>query len=142
MVEPPAHAFVVVVPGELRGKGRPRFPKGGGRPYTPAATEQQERTLGQEARAVFRGPPLVGALALHITLRLLAPQSWSKRKRAAALAGEIRPTGKPDLDNVAKIVGDAWNKIVWVDDSQIAEVAIARHYAEEASATIAVWQIP
>jgi hypothetical protein len=41
------------------------------------------------------------------------PTSWSAKKRASALAGEIAHTSRPDWDNVAKAILDAGNTIIW-----------------------------
>jgi Holliday junction resolvase RusA-like endonuclease len=49
------------------------------------------------------------------------PDSWSAKKRAAALAGDIRPTKKPDLSNIQKALEDGMNAVVFKDDSQITE---------------------
>ena len=56
------------------------------------------------------------------------PKSWPKSKKQAALVGEVQHTGKPDADNVLKIVGDALNGIVWADDSQIVSASINKRY--------------
>jgi Holliday junction resolvase RusA-like endonuclease len=49
------------------------------------------------------------------------PKSWSKKKRAQAMAGQIRPTGTPDLSNLVKQIEDCANKHLWRDDSLIVE---------------------
>jgi Holliday junction resolvase RusA-like endonuclease len=58
-----------------------------------------------------------------VTLNLLCefpiPPSWSKRKQAAALRGEIRFGKRPDGTNLQKLVEDALNGIVFVDDALI-----------------------
>lgn len=46
------------------------------------------------------------------------------------IKGEIRPTKKPDLDNVAKIICDGLNKIAYEDDSQIIDLTVTKYYAE------------
>ena len=38
------------------------------------------------------------------------------------------PTKKPDLDNVLKAVLDGLNGIAFVDDSQVVNVCMAKHY--------------
>lgn len=60
------------------------------------------------------------------------PKSWSKRKRADAIADKIRPTTKPDLDNVIKGIKDALNGVWYKDDSQVVEYGlVGKWYAEE-----------
>lgn len=105
--------------GRLIGKGRPRF--GNGRVYTPSKTVAAEASLGFEARVVMRArklKPFTGALRLSLHVVQVRPKS---RK-------DIHPTGKPDADNQIKLCGDALNKIVWNDDSQIVQVEYLRCY--------------
>src|SRR5271157_1026789 len=46
--------------------------------------------------------PLTGALELWVKVFQKIPDSWSKKKKALALAGEVRPTGRPDASNYLK----------------------------------------
>ena len=57
------------------------------------------------------------------------PSSWSGKKRDAALAGTVRPTGKPDCDNIAKQVY-ALKGVVWNDDAAIVDLHIVKTYGE------------
>lgn len=54
----------------------------------------------------------------------------SKKKCEQALKGEIRPTVKPDCDNIAKNINDALNGIVYHDDKQIACLTVNKFYSE------------
>ena len=54
-------------------------------------------------------PLMNGPLSLVLDVRCAIPTSWSKKKQAAALAGEVWPTGRPDLDNIVKLYADAFN---------------------------------
>ena len=56
------------------------------------------------------------------------PKSASKKKRAAMLTGDIRPTKKPDMDNILKTVADALNGIAYRDDSQIVRAIVDKYY--------------
>lgn len=42
-----------------------------------------------------------------------------RKRREAMIAGTIRPTKKPDADNVLKIVTDSLNDIAYYDDAQM-----------------------
>lgn len=85
------------------------------------------------ARAVLTGP-----LKMEITLILPLPHSWSKKKKAAAKYVSVRP----DLDNYAKAVLDAFNNAcVWNDDGQVAELIIRKIYGEEPKAIISVEEL-
>jgi Holliday junction resolvase RusA-like endonuclease len=58
------------------------------------------------------------------------PASWSKKKRAAALLGMVRP-GRPDIDNVFKLLADSFNRLVWADDALVAELHAQKKYGLE-----------
>ncbi|HEV2674118.1 MAG TPA: RusA family crossover junction endodeoxyribonuclease [Aliidongia sp.] len=132
--------IVITLDGVPCGKGRPRFSRKTGGCFTPAKTRNYESDLKVMAQIAMVGKnPLEGALQISIYAAFPVPASWSQKKRAAALAGEIRPAGKPDYDNVAKIVGDALNQIVWRDDSQIVSAAVHKHYSEKPTLKLAVW---
>jgi Holliday junction resolvase RusA-like endonuclease len=134
------NGYTITIPGELRGKGRPRFSTQRGRPraYTDAKTASAETWIKVCAIEQVGQPMLMGALNVTFMVGVAVPASWSKKKRAAALIGEIRPTGKPDFDNLAKLVSDALNRIVWVDDAQITDVSFIKRYLDTPSTTIIV----
>ena len=44
------------------------------------------------------------------------------------LPEKVWPTKRPDLDNVAKSICDALNKVAYTDDAQIVQLFVARHY--------------
>lgn len=116
------------VPGKPRGKGRPRVPFGGGRPFTPAATRAAEKEIAKLAMIARGSAPLItGTVRLTIEAVFRIPTSWSRRLREAAIAGEVAYTGKPDADNIAKLA-DALNEVLWLDDSQVASVIVTRRY--------------
>ena len=85
-----------------------------------------------QAQAIQFAPstPITGPLLLAITAYMKIPQSWSKKKIHQALMCEIRPTKKPDFDNLAKFVGDALNGIFWLDDKQIVAALIIKQYSD------------
>jgi Holliday junction resolvase RusA-like endonuclease len=112
------------VPGPVVGKGRPRFGKG--RIFTPLATVRYENLVAHEAMLAMRGEaPFAGAVRALVTAYMPIPASYSKRKREGCLAGLLWPTGKPDADNVLKVL-DALNGIVWKDDSQVVDARIIK----------------
>lgn len=46
------------------------------------------------------------------------------------LNGLERPTKKPDIDNIIKLIFDALNKVAYHDDNQIVDVEVHKFYAE------------
>ena len=131
---------VIVLPGPPRGKGRPRFAMRGGRPstYTDEATRSYEGALRMAGSAAMKGAaPIEGALRVIVCATFPVPASWSRAKREQALAGAVRPTGKPDADNLMKVI-DALNEVVWRDDAQVVEAVVAKVYGRVPSLRIEV----
>ena len=121
------------------GKGRPRFSRSTGRVYTPGKTADYEGGLaGAASRVMGDAAPLEGPLAVSVIAVFPIPASWSGKKKAKAAAGLIRPTGKPDGDNLLKACGDGLNAIVWRDDSQIVDARIRKVYGASPAMIIRV----
>lgn len=120
-----------VVPGLPQGKGRPRAVRiaGKARMATPKATVAYEGLIAHSAMHAMAGQaPISGPVAVRMVAIFPVPPSWSKTKRAQALAGVVRPTGKPDVDNVLKAIGDGCNGVVWVDDSAVVDVVATKRF--------------
>lgn len=115
------------VPGEPVAKGRARVTMRG--TYTPKRTRDWEKRAALAAKAAMQGrPPLTGPVSLSVTAAFSIPVSWPKWKRDLACWGRLRHTIKPDSDNLAKIVQDALNGIVWADDAQVVDLVIRKDY--------------
>jgi Holliday junction resolvase RusA-like endonuclease len=78
---------------------------------------------------------------LIVSLTLEVPISWSKKRRAMAIAGEIRATKKPDADNVLKGLKDGCNGIVWKDDAQVVCIELWKAYGAIPSAAVSVLEV-
>lgn len=120
------------IPGEARGKGRPRTTTIGGRArlYTDAKTASYEnlvRLAGSQAMAGRE--PFEEPLTLTITVSTVPPKSYSKKLRAAMLAGDVMPAKKPDLSNILKAVEDGLNGVAYRDDAQIVRLTASKTYA-------------
>lgn len=81
--------------------------------------------------------PLEGALEVGVVALMPIPGSWPRGKRHDAARGLIRPTTKPDDDNILKIL-DALNGVVWRDDSQRTDTQIRKRYGHQPSLQIFV----
>lgn len=117
------------VPGEPRGKQRPRFSRRTGTTYTPSETVAYEK----EVRAEFLragGRKTDGPVALNITAYYKIPTSATKAEREKMLAGQL-PQKKPDIDNVLKIIMDGLNGAAYKDDKQVAAAAASKAYDDE-----------
>ena len=119
------------VPGTPIAKGRPRATTIGGhaRMYTPAKTVRYESDVALFAAQAMAGrPPVDGPCIVIVSAVMPVPASWPKSKQRAALAGDLYPTGKPDLDNLLKAIGDGANGVIWTDDSRIVDLHITKRY--------------
>lgn len=125
-----------IVPGEPIAKGRPRFSvrksKDGGA-YVSVRTPDKTVIYENQVKLEYRDQtggfkfPDDSMLEIEIEAYFSIPKSASKKKRAAMLTGEIRPTKRPDADNVLKCM-DALNGIAFRDDSQIVRATIDKFY--------------
>jgi len=141
--------IIIELDGMPQGKGRLRHrvvrpranPMGYASGYTPSKTRKYEEELAaQAARAIGNRSPIVGPVHVQVFAYVPIPKGWSKRKRMLALAGEIRPTVKPDWDNYAKVC-DALNGVVWVDDKQVIGGRVEKFYSERPRLRIVVTEI-
>lgn len=132
--------FVIYVPGLVRGKGRPKFARRGAfvKVYSDDKTLSAEAWMKHCAIQAVGQPVLKGPLTLIVSITVAVPASWSKRRRADALLGLIKPTGRPDFDNSVKLICDSLNKIVWQDDSQIVDAHVIKKYGLEPGATLTI----
>lgn len=119
------------VPGEPIGKGRPRATTRAGHAalYTPKKTANYESLIAHAAHQAMAGAaPVEFACQVQLSITVGVPASWSKKKQAAALAGQVLPTKKPDTDNVVKAVFDGMNGVVWRDDVQAVDLFVRKRY--------------
>jgi len=120
--------ITVIIQGEPVAKGRPRMTRRGFA-YTPAATRKYE-AHGRLAAQLAMGdrPPIEVPVRIELLVELPIPVSWSQRKRAQAITGDILPTSRPDVDNCIKSALDSINEIVVYDDSQVVEVRATKKF--------------
>lgn len=131
------------IPGEPGAKGRPRFSTFGGRAvaYTDKKTRLYELLVKDAYMTQIGNPdPIKGEMKVEINAHFAIPKSTSKRKRATMVAGKIKPTKKPDTDNIAKIMLDSLNGIAFEDDKQVVELTVTKHYSERPRVEVSVWE--
>lgn len=120
------------VPGQPQGKGRPRIGKIGqhARMFTPAKTVAYEGLIAHAAQLAMAGRPMLdGPVEVSLAIECQVPASWSQKKQRQALAGEVMPTTKPDVDNVVKAVFDGLNGVLWRDDVQVVSLRLRKRYS-------------
>lgn len=130
--------ILFTVAGEPKGKGRPRLGRSG-HAYTPKDTAVYENLV----KVCFQGKypdhkPLDPDVPVKATIQAYysIPKSTSKKKRIDMIMGFLRPLKKPDCDNIAKIICDALNNIVYHDDSQICELTVSKKYSDFPNVTV------
>ena len=130
-----------VVYGEPVGKGRPRFARRGNfvSTYSPQKTKTYEDEIRMMAKAAMgSSEALETPVTVAIYIRVGIPASFSKQKRKDASEGILKPTKKPDIDNIAKCFLDGMNDIVYLDDKQVVNLHVTKVYAETPAVEVMV----
>lgn len=127
--------------GKAVGKQRARIVRRGNFTVgvTPEKTVRYESLVRDEAFKKWGDKaPLQDALDMRVLIGCPIPVSYSGKKRAAALAGQIHPTVKPDMSNIVKAIEDALNAVVYRDDSQIVSQRLVKKFAETPSVRVQI----
>lgn len=120
------------VPGEPRGKGRPRFTKTG-HTYTDSETRAYENKIVAYYRKACGGYRLPDEKFISVDVAAFypIPKSATKAATAEMAAGTRFPSRKPDIDNVLKAVLDSLNGVAYKDDSRVVLVSASKFYGHE-----------
>lgn len=128
------------IDGKVQAKQRPRLSRYG--TYTPAETKNYENWV--KLCFINKYPnfkPLEKALRVNIFAYYEIPRSTSKKRKLDMLNDNIRPTIKPDTDNIAKSILDSLNKIAYLDDKQVVDLKVKKMYAEKPCVYVAIEEI-
>ena len=135
----------VCIYGEPQGKGRPRFSTGCGhvKTRTPEQTVIYENLVKTEYRnqSGVRFPD-DAMLDVRVMAYYTIPKSISKKKRQAMLDHKVRPTKKPDFDNIGKVICDSLNGIAYRDDAQIVDAQVRKFYSDTPRVVVIITDIP
>lgn len=126
-------ALTFTIFGEPTAQGRPRFSTAGGfvKTYDPEKSRTYKQIVYSVISNIKPAKPYDCELVADITAYFKMPKSKSAKWKCQALAGLIRPAKKPDADNIAKIVLDSCNGILFRDDSQIVSLTVSKFYSEQ-----------
>ena len=130
--------------GEPQGKGRPRFSTFNGcvTTRTPDQTVVYENLVKTEYRQQSgKRFPDDAMLDVRIFAFYAIPKSVSKKKRKAMLNRELRPTKKPDFDNIGKVICDSLNGIAYRDDAQIVDSMVRKFYDDTPRVVVSISEI-
>jgi Holliday junction resolvase RusA-like endonuclease len=137
-----SESITFTVPGDPKGKGRPRFGRtksGAPVAFTDSQTAGYENRVALAAHQAMAGrKPLAEAVDLEVRIRMAPPLSASKAGRAAMLDGTFAPTKRPDLDNVFKAVADGLNGIAYTDDALVVGLICRKVYADTAGVDVVI----
>ena len=136
MVDIKTESWSITIPLEPTGQMRPRASVRGGHAFVHKDKKQASRESAIMAHVAqnmpvgrFEGPLLLGVRA-YLPLPKSKPKAWL----AQARAGLVRPTVKPDLDNLIKQVKDCLTQMgVWEDDKNVVEYlpGTGKYYSTE-----------
>lgn len=122
------------------GKQRARTLKTG-HSYTPSETVNYETYVKQLYIMHNFHKQLEGEIQAEITAYFPIPQSVSEKKRQQMLSGQIRPTVKPDWDNIGKIICDSLNNLAYHDDAYITDCTVRKRYSDKPRVEVMLWEI-
>lgn len=134
-----------IVEGKPQGKARARTfynaRAGKMQSMTPEQTKSYEDLIRWKYKAA--GGQYMGEKVLQVDIKAFypIPKAFSKGKTYEALDGNIRPTTKPDCDNIIKVVLDALNGVAYYDDKQVVCVSCNKYYGKEGYLSIEIDEI-
>lgn len=131
------------IPGKAQAKQRPRMGRSGV-VYTPKETlvyENYVKMCYSDYARQFEWLPYENQVKAEIDVLVAVPKSDSKAKKKAKIEGAIRPTVKPDCDNLAKSILDSLNGLAYQDDKQVVELSIKKYYAENAEVRVRLTEV-
>jgi Holliday junction resolvase RusA-like endonuclease len=121
--------------GKPVGKGRPKFSSRGGfvRAYTPKTTADYETKVAESYKAKYGNSMADTDTSLCVSIRAVfpIPQSMRKAEREKALQDEIKPSKKPDIDNIIKSILDGLNGVAYEDDACVTKVLASKSYVSD-----------
>ena len=132
------------VPGEPRGKGRPRAVIRGAHAgvYTDSKTVAYESLIALASKQAMTGrEPFDGPVRVDLAIWMSVPASASRKRQEAMLADQITPTKKPDCNNVLAAAQDGMNGIVYGDDKQVVSLVVHKRYTREPRLEIQVSEV-
>ena len=122
-------SFAIWVGGRPRPQPRPRFVKGRVISTVDAGTKAWQQAIRSTAY-MARGEPIHGAVRLKLVFHM--PIKDAKRH------GQPH-TGRPDVDNLAKLVMDQLTAAgVWADDAKVASLECSKLYAAKGGVGIEI----
>lgn len=126
--------------GDVQAQQRPKFSRYGNNVSVrdPKESKDYKSFVRLVASQVAPDTLITEEIRLRIDVYRKIPKSFSKKKHQQALDGELRPTTKPDVDNLAKGIKDGLSKVIWRDDSQVTELFVRKWYSDNPRAEVTI----
>lgn len=99
-----------------------------GHTYTDDKTRAYEHEIRNAALDAIGCDPFEGPVSVEIRAFLKTPKSVSRTKLAEMLMGFLKPTKKPDADNIAKAVLDGMSGVAYEDDTQVTTLIVRKRW--------------
>ena len=114
--------------GQPVSKARPRVTRT--HTYTPQKTIDYENAIKTEYLRRYR-EVITSKIHMNIRAYMQIPKSTNKKDKVDMISGDIRPTKRPDIDNILKIVLDGLNGVAYTDDSLVVSASVSKWYSDE-----------
>jgi Holliday junction resolvase RusA-like endonuclease len=76
--------------------------------------------------------PLTGPLGLSVDIQFAKPKTVAKG---------YWHTSPGDASNIVKAIEDALNKVAWVDDRQVADSHVIKHWGDSDRIIVSIWPL-
>lgn len=124
-------------------------PKTGGR-FIPGRQAKQAALFIQRWQTLGLAPVPAGDPSRGLVIELLFYVERPKKHFGTGRNSHVlkdryrgaRPTGRPDLSNLVKLVEDALTKNAWADDDQIVRIIAEKDFGTRARTIVRVWLAP
>jgi Holliday junction resolvase RusA-like endonuclease len=134
-----------VVPGDPTPWMRPRHNSRGPftRFYNAPKHDKFMRLVRQKALAVFESSDGLwqGPVRAKVFCLFQIPKSRPGYVKRSIRAGRTVCTNRKDVDNLAKIVLDALNDNVYVDDRQVLDLHVRKTYSDNPRLLVKLWHL-
>ncbi|MCQ6275774.1 RusA family crossover junction endodeoxyribonuclease [Bacillus sp. V3B] len=121
------------IPGDPVAQGRPRasIKKGKIHMHDPEKSRNYKEYVKLVCRKLVLPDLIDEPISLELEFHREIPGSWNKKKKQQAIAGDVLPAVKSDIDNYAKSVMDGMTGIIYKDDKLVCELKLSKRYSED-----------
>ncbi len=116
----------IIISGNPIPKKRPKFARRGNFVTVYDTQKKESDSIKLEILSQWNQKPIDTAIEMEIIFYMPIPDSWSKKRKEAALAS--KHISKPDIDNTLKKYLDDMNSIVYLDDRLIYKLSAEKRY--------------